>query len=289
MWQNLLKQLSKIIEIKLFIPDLIATIGIIAITIMVVRTINKFLIKWHDKNYARLEKHDTSMLDAFETRSRIIRKLTTFLIYFFSFAMILLQYDTVRSVGIELLASAGVAGIVIGLAAQSTLSNIMAGITISISQPVRLNDAVIYQNDFGWIEEIRILHTIIRTWDSRRIVVPNSILANTTIQNWTMRDPSLLGIVMMYVDYTCDVNQIKEWVKEIVNASTLSTEERVAVVQVVDFTEKTMQLRILSKAANAPSAWGLRCEIREKLIEKFKQTDMPLPRIRLSGEKIQMG
>ena len=245
MWQNMLEQLSKIIEIKFFIPDVMATIGIIAVTVVIVRTLNRFLTKWHDKNYAKLEKFNASMLDSFETRSRIIRRMMTFLIYFFSFAMILLQFDTVRSVGIELLASAGVAGIVIGLAAQSTLANIMAGVTISISQPVRLNDAVIYENEFGWIEEIRILHTIIRTWDNRRIVVPNSTMANTTIQNWTMRDPSLLGIVMMYVDYTCDVGQIKEWVKEIVDASSLSTDERVAVVQVVDFTEKTMQLRIL--------------------------------------------
>ena len=129
------------------------------------------------------------------------------------------------------------------------------------------------------------MHTIIRTWDNRRIIVPNNILASKVIQNWTIKDPSLLGIVMMYVDYTCDIENLRKWVKEIVKESTYSTEERVAVVQVVDFTEKTMVVRILGKGPDSPNTWNLRCEIREKLIKKFKEAGLPLPRIRVTSGK----
>lgn len=186
------------------------------------------------------------------------------------------------------MASAGLAGIVIGLAAQNTISNIIAGATISFSQPVRLNDAVIFENDFGWIEDIRLMHTMIRTWDNRRIVVPNNVLVNRVIQNWTIKDPSLLGIVTMYVDYTCDVDKVKKWIKEIVDSSLYSTVEKVAVLQVVDFTEKSMVLRILAKGPDAPNTWNLRCEIREKLIQRFKQEGLPLPQIRIKSEDFEV-
>jgi small-conductance mechanosensitive channel len=113
------------------------------------------------------------------------------------------------------------------------------------------------------------------------------VLINKVIQNWTIKDPMLVGIVMMYVDYSCDVDKIKEWVKEIVDSSEYSTDERLSVVQVFDFTDKTMVLRILGKGPDAPNTWLLRCEIREKLMKKFKETGMPLPIIRLKEEKSQ--
>lgn len=172
------------------------------------------------------------------------------------------------------------------MAVQNTLSNIIGGICISFSQPVRLDDAVIFKNEFGWIEEIALMHTIIRTWDNRRIVVPNNILVNEVTENWTIKDPSLLGVVMMYLDCTCDVDKIKGWVNEIVAVSQNSTSERVGVVQVVDFTEKSMVLRILCKASDATKAGDLRCEIREKLIGRFKQEGLPLPQIRITRDKI---
>jgi len=191
-----------------------------------------------------------------------------------------------RHIGTALLASAGIAGIVIGMAAQNTLSNIIGGICISFSQPVRLDDEIIFRNDWGWVEEIALMHTIIRTWDNRRIVVPNNIMVNEVIENWTINDPSLIGTVMMYVDFTCDVDKVKEWVKEIIDISKNSTPEKIAVVQIVDFTEKSMVIRILCKASDPSKAWDLRCEIREELIKRFKQEGLPLPQIRIARGKV---
>jgi small-conductance mechanosensitive channel len=111
-------------------------------------------------------------------------------------------------------------------------------------------------------------------------------LANEVIENWTIKDPSLLGPVMVYVDYTCDVDKVKKWVKEIVDSSLYSSKEKLAVVQVVDFTEKSMVLRILGKGDDAANTWNLRCEIREKLIRRFKDEGMPLPQMRISSENL---
>ncbi|MBD3271150.1 MAG: mechanosensitive ion channel [Elusimicrobia bacterium] len=266
----------------------ISTLAIVAAVIIAVKLLNRFLYRWQKRIVDRLERRQFEAISSVETKITISRKIFNMGIYFFGLVILLMQFEAVRNIGAGLLASAGVAGLVIGMAAQNTLSNIIAGISISFAQPVRLNDAVIFENDWGTIEEISLMHTIIRTWDNRRIVVPNNVLSNRVVQNWTIKDPSLLGVVMLYVDYTCDINTIKKWLKEIIDQSTYSTDERVAVVQVVDFTEKTMVVRILGKGPDSPSTWNLRCEIREKLIGKFREAGLPLPLIRIQkqeGEK----
>ena len=281
------KLLSIILENKI-LPKILVTFIIIVATIILIKLINSLLSRWEKIFIHRLEKKEPAIIASTETRITIIRRIINSSIYFFAIIFFLLQFEAVRNIGTGLLASAGVAGIIIGMAAQNTLSNIMGGIYISFAQPVRLNDAVIFENDFGWIEEISLMNTIIRTWDNRRIVAPNNVLVNKVIQNWTIKDPTLLGIVMLYVDYTCDVDKVKKWVQEIVSQSPYSTKERVAAVQVVDFTEKSMVLRILGKGPDAPNTWNLRCEIREKLIQKFKQEGMPLPQIRIKSENIDI-
>ena len=269
----------------LVVSHIFTAVTIFVIAIVMAKLFNLLVSRWEKKIVANLEKKHATTISSVETKTMIVRRIVNAGIYFFALILFLLQFESVRSIGAGLLASAGVAGIVIGMAAQNTLSNIIAGISISFAQPIRLNDAVIFENDWGWVEEISLMHTIIRTWDNRRIIVPNNILASKVIQNWTIKDPSLLGIVMMYVDYTCDVENLRKWVKEIVKESTYSTEERVAVVQVVDFTEKTMVVRILGKGPDSPNTWSLRCEIREKLIKKFKEAGLPLPKIRITSEK----
>ena len=247
------------------------------------RLSEKALNRWQRRVIRKLEQKNPASITAVETRQTVIRRVVVLLIYFIALTFIFLQFKTLRNIGTGLLASAGVAGIVIGMAARNTLADMVAGIAISFSQPVRLNDAVIFEGDFGWIESIAFMHTTIKTWDNRRIIVPNSVLMHKVIQNWTIKDPSLLGIVMMYVDYTCDVEKLRGWVRDIVEKSEHASDEKVAVVQVVDFTERTMVVRILAKGPNAPSTWALRCEVREKLIRKFKEENLPLPKIRLEG------
>ncbi len=268
------------------ISKVLIGLTILVVSVILTRLLNHFLYRWQKRLIAKISKKNLAAVSSVETKVITARRMITISIYFIALILLLMQFKSVRNLGAGLLASAGVAGIVIGLAAQTTLSNLVAGISISFAQPVRLNDAVIFNKDWGWIEEILLMHTIIRTWDNRRIMVPNSILVNSVIENWTIKDASLTGIVMLYLDYTCDIDKIKVWVKEIVEESQYSTSEKVAVVQVVDFTERTMVLRVLSRASDSSQAWQLRCQIREELIKRFKLEGMQLPLIRLQGENI---
>jgi small-conductance mechanosensitive channel len=243
----------------------------------------RFLIARAQKRVEAKATHlPNAAVSTAETRFDMLRRIANAGIYFLAVMFILFLIPPVRAIGATLLATAGLVGIVAGLAAQATLSNLIAGIAIAFSQPVRLGDAVIYNDDWGWIEEITLMHTVIRTWDNRRLVVPNSVLNSTVIQNWTLKEEWLLGVVMLYVDYTCDVDQVRRWAEEIIEQSPYSTDEHVATTQVVDFTEKSMVVRILGKSADASSAWNLRCELREKLIARFRQAGLPLPRIRVA-------
>jgi len=284
MWQNIISRMLS----PEFIAKIISSLIILAVATVVATILNILVKRWRKRVVDLLRARGVEKTATLETQVMIIQRLFIAGLYFFALMLILLQFDAARSIGTGLLASAGVAGIIIGMAAQTTFSNIVAGVVIAFSQPVKLNDAVIFEGDFGWIEEISLMHTIIKTWDNRRIVVPNGILANKVIQNWTMKDPSLLGIVMLYVDYYCDVDKVRSWVGEIVKASQYWSRDSEPGIQVVDFTEKTMVLRVLAKAKDAPSTWNLRCEIREKLIKKFKEAKLPLPRVRIEGNKIEI-
>lgn len=282
MWQDLI---SKGLNHEI-VAKIVGSIIIFILATIVATVLNILISRWRKKMEALLEKTGRERAQAIATHITMTRRLIIAGIYFMAFVFFLMQFDAMRSIGTGLLASAGIAGIIIGMAAQSTFSNVVAGITIAFSQPVRLNDAVIFESDFGWIEEISLMHTVIRTWDNRRIVVPNGVLANKVIQNWTLKDPSLLGVVMIYVDYYCDVDKVRGWVSEIVKSSQYWSKDAEPGVQVVDFTEKSMVLRALAKGNDAPSTWNLRCELREKLIEKFKQAGLPLPKIRIESNKI---
>jgi len=280
---SLVQSLTSYLTSGTVIARIAAAAGTIIAAVVIVKILNRLIIGWLKRYIASHRAEAPQLIAPVETKVRILRQIITAGIYFFGLVIFLLQFEAVRSIGAGLLASAGIAGLVIGMAAQNTLSNIIGGISVSFTQPVRLNDAVIFDNEFGWIEEISLMHTIIKTWDNRRIMVPNNVLVNKVIQNWTIKDASLLGVVMLYTDYTCDVEKIKQWVKEIVDTSPNATSDRLAGVQVVDFTEKTMVIRILSKGPDAPRTWDLRCEIREQLVKKFTQEGLALPRFRIEG------
>ena len=262
----------------------VVSVGLVLIIAFIVARITKvFLDKWKRNLLKRRDgDKNPAALAGLVTKITIIRKILDMGIYFFALVFILLQFKEVRHIGTSLLASAGVLGVVLGVAAKGCFSNVIAGIWLSFSQPIRLEDAVVLDKEFGWVEEITLTHTTIRAWDNRRIIVPNTVLVERVVENWTIRDASLVGTVMLYADYSCDVEKVRQWVKEIVDKSPDSTSERVAVVQVTDFTEKSMQIRVLCKGANSNSTWNLRCELREKLIKKFKEASLPLPCIRLN-------
>jgi small-conductance mechanosensitive channel len=193
---------------------------------------------------------------------------------------VLLTFERVRQLGTGLLASAGVAGIVLGFAAQRSLSTILAGIQIALTQPIRVDDVVIVENEWGRIEEITLTYVVVRIWDKRRLVLPIVYFIERPFQNWTRVSADLLGTVNLHLDYSVPVDEIRAECKRILDGTPLWDGEAWC-VQVTETTEHCMVVRPLFSARNASDQWDLRCEVREKLVA-FVQRNYPqaLPRVR---------
>ncbi len=214
------------------------------------------------------------------TQVRVFKRVTDTLVIIIAVAAALMTFDSVRQYGVSLFASAGAAGLVVGLAARPLLSNLIAGVQIAITQPIRIEDAVIIENEFGWVEDIASTYVVIRLWDWRRMVVPLSYFIERPFQNWTRDAASLIGSVILHFDYAADVGRIRKYLEQAVKETKL-WDGAVVNLQVVETDARAMQLRALVSARNAPQSWDLRCEIREKLVA-FLQKEMPkaLPRER---------
>ncbi len=229
----------------------------------------------------QIEKEDNLEERKIITQLQFIKRMLTVVIVILAIAFILFQFDGVRELGMGLLTSAGVAGIIIGLAAQKSIANLLAGFQIAFTQPIRLDDVVIVEGEWGRVEEITLTYVVIRIWDQRRLVVPLQYFINTTFQNWTRQSSDLLGTVFLYTDYHMPVQAVRDELKRLLEKND-KWDKRVSVVQVTDATEKTMQIRALMSARNAGDAWDLRCQIREQLIT-FIQEKYPeaLPKTRV--------
>ncbi|MEJ2165078.1 MAG: mechanosensitive ion channel [Desulfobacterales bacterium] len=219
------------------------------------------------------------------TQIRVIERLIKIGIIVFMVALVLMSFNRVREVGISLMASAGVMGIILGLAAQRTLGNVIAGIQIAIAQPIRLEDVVIVENEWGWIEEITLTYVVVRIWDLRRLIVPISYFIEKPFQNWTRISADLLGSVFLYADYSVPVGEIRRELLRILQESSY-WDKKVGVLQVTNATKEVIEIRALMSAEDSPTAWNLRCEVREKLID-FMQKRFPtgLPRFRIQMER----
>jgi small-conductance mechanosensitive channel len=192
----------------------------------------------------------------------------------------LMTFEKVRQLGTTILASAGVVGIVVGMAAQRTIATFIAGLQIAITQPIRVDDVVIVENEWGRIEEITLTYVVVRIWDLRRLIVPITYFIEKPFQNWTRISADILGTVFIYTDYTVPVDAIREQLQKILNESE-HWDKKVCVLQVTSATDRTMELRALMSAADASMAWTLRCEVREKLIEFIKaEYPQALPKVR---------
>ena len=239
---------------------------------------------------AFLNHYDISVRDnvrarGMHTQMRMISNIIGVFIVLLTVSFVLMSFSEVRHIGASILASAGVLGIVIGFAAQKTLGNLIAGIQIAIAQPIRLDDVVIIEGEWGWIEEITLTFVVVRIWDLRRLVVPISYFLEKPFQNWTRTSADLLGSVFIYTDYTVPVKEVRNELTRILQNCS-KWDKKVNGLQVTNATEKTIELRALMSAADSPTAWQLRCEVREKLLE-FLQQRFPecLPRIRIEMDK----
>jgi len=233
----------------------------------------------------KLDVKDNLEARRISTKLGVIQRVLIVIIFILAASAILITFDKVRQIGVSILASAGIAGIIIGFAAQRSLATLIAGIQIAITQPIRIDDVVIVENEWGWIEEITLTYVVIRIWDQRRLVVPITYFIERPFQNWTRTSAELLGTVYLYADYGIPVDELRQELEKIVNASPI-WDKRVAKIQVTNATEKTVEMRALISAENSSNAWELRCLVREKLIE-FMQRNYPesLPRIRLETNK----
>jgi len=214
------------------------------------------------------------------TQVNILKRAAQTLIVVVAVSGALMTIPAVRQYGVSLFASAGAAGLVVGLSARPLLSNLIAGIQLALTQPIRIEDAVVVEGEWGWIETITSTYVVIRIWDLRRLIVPLTYFIEKPFQNWTHQSADLLGSVMLNVDYTVPVDRVREKLKEIVTGNPL-WDGKVQVVQVTDTPNNMVQLRALVSARNSGQAWDLRCEVREKLIA-FLQAEYPhaLPRQR---------
>jgi len=231
-------------------------------------------------NRYRIDVADNLAARRVQTQFQMVHRVSIFLVAVIALAVALMTFPAIKHIGVSLLASAGVASLIIGMAMKDTFANLIAGVQIAFAQPFRIGDAVVVENEWGWIEEIGMMYVIVRIWDLRRLVLPLSYFLTNPFQNWTRTSADLLANTVLYVDYTVPVDAVREEFKRVLE-STPMWNKKVSALQVSDCDAHTMQLRALMDVRNSGDAWDLRCLVREKLID-FLQKEYPgsLPRYR---------
>ncbi len=228
----------------------------------------------------RIDVADNREARGVYTQVTVLRKMAIAVIALFAIASMLMVFQPVRQLGTAMLASAGVAGIVIGFAAQKSLATLLAGFQIALTQPIRIDDVVIVEGEWGRIEEITLTYVVVNIWDWRRLVVPITYFIEKPFQNWTRTNSEVIGSIFLHVDYDVPVEALRAELTRILEGSPL-WDRKVNVLQVTDAGENSVQLRALASSTDAGRSWDLRCEVREKLIA-FVQKNFPasLPRTR---------
>lgn len=221
---------------------------------------------------------DISVEDNLEARRRrtrlaIFSRIGTFAIIFVTIAMMLLSIPGIRDIGVTLMASAGLAALAVGAAAQPALKALIGGLQMALTEPIRIDDVVIIDGEWGRIEDIRTTYVIVRIWDERRLVVPVHKFLDETFQNWTRRDSQLLGTVFLHLDPMVDVGRVRAKYDELIRTNPL-WDRRVQVVQVTDTAPDYIEVRLLMSASDAGTAFDLRCQIREAMMA-FIRDEMP--------------
>jgi len=289
---DMFRMLSPFIIVLLFTPILTLPPDIlkpfnhilfIALTILLTTLAVRFVIIGSN---LLLKGYDTSTKDNLKARKihtqiGVVQKIIIFVIVLLSISIIFLSFEQIRRIGISILASAGVIGLVVGLAAQKTLSTIIAGIQIALTQPIRLDDVVIVEDEWGWIEEITLTYVVVRIWDLRRLVLPVSYFMEKPFQNWTRNSSDILGTIYLYTDYQVSIDQLRDELKKVVSVSPF-WDGKVCSLQVTEFKEHSVEVRALISAEDSSKAWDLRCYVREELL-RFMQDKYPeaIARVRL--------
>ena len=231
------------------------------------------------------ERYPTDIADnlnarRIRTQARLLKRIAITIVILVAAALILMKFPSIEHLGTSLLASAGLAGLAAGIAARPMLANLIAGLQLALTEPIRIDDAVLVEGEFGYVEEINTTYVVVRIWDQRRLVMPLAYFIEHPFQNWTLNSADLLGTVTLHVDYRVPVEEVRQELQRIVQGTPL-WDGRVWNLQVTDATDSRVELRAMVSAAGAGALWDLRVHVREKLIA-FLQERHPqsLPRVR---------
>jgi small-conductance mechanosensitive channel len=266
-------------QVQQMIKLLCTSLVIVAVAWFILRFLRVTAVYVHQKVSSTTQ--DSARLRSVGTQLAVLRRVLEVTTYVVSAALLLMQFEVVRNVGVSLLASAGIAGLVIGFAAQKSISTLLAGIQLSVTQPIRLGDTVVVENEFGTVEEITLTYVVIRVWDERRLVIPITQFLDRPFQNWSRAGASLLGQILLQVDYSADIDALRAELKRILeNEGRELWDGRVQNMVVLDVLDKTLSVRALVSATEAGRLFDLRCLVRERLIIFLRGRSEWLPTVR---------
>lgn len=250
-------------------------VSLAVVLISVIKIFEDLLYHIYDLN-----KRDNLRERKIRTQIQFVRKLLITMIVILAIGAVLLSFSSLRRIGTGLLTGVGISGIIVGFAAQRSLGNLLAGLQIAFTQPLRIDDALVVEGEFGKVEEITLTYVVLSLWDQRRLILPINYFLEKPFQNWTRTSSEILGTVFLYLDYSAPFEAIRKEFTRLLEASKL-WDRRVGGMQVTDATENTVQVRFLVSAVNSGEAFDLKCYLRENLVS-FIQANYPsaLPKTR---------
>lgn len=261
--------------------DLLLVIAFAYLLIKTIRIFEDFVY-----NTYRLEKSDNLKERKIRTQLQFVRKVAVSLVVIIAVSIVLLSFEGVRKIGAGLLTGVGIGGIILGFAAQKSLGNFLAGLQIAFTQPIRIDDVLVVEGEWGRVEEITMTYVVLNIWDQRRLILPINYFIEKPFQNWTRNTSEILGTAFIYVDQTFAVDALRTELERLLNLSDL-WDRRVGILQVTDIKETVVELRALMSARNSSEAFDLRCYVRENLLKFIKENGengLPKTRVVLQGK-----
>ena len=244
---------------------LVVVIG--SFTWLVLRVVEYIIDRISETQVGDISEEENLKSRRYLTHISVARRVFTFVVIVIGIGLVLSQFESLQNLGISLMASAGVATVVLGLAAQSTLGNIIAGMQIAITKPARIGDTVYFENQYGTVEDIRFTYLIIKTWDERRVIVPLKRFITEPFENWSMNDPHLMKPIMIYADFHIDVEKVRTKFSQLLKEADNYDEKEPPKLQVIGSSKEGIEMRALCSAKDPSTAWNLHCDIREKLLK----------------------
>lgn len=255
--------------------QILLTVAFAALFIRAIKVMEEIIYHVYDVNQSNNLK-----ARRIRTQMQFVRQILVAIIVLLGVAVILLSFDNLRKLGTGLLGGVAIGATIVGFAAQQSLGNLLAGFQIAFTQPIRLDDVLVVEGEWGRVEEITLTYVVLKIWDQRRLILPINYFITKPFQNWTRTSSEILGTVFIYMDYSVPVDELRNKLTELLNSSNL-WDKKVNVLQVTDTRERTVEIRALMSARNSGEAFDLRCYVRENLI-KYIESNYPyaLPRTR---------